>query len=284
MAPNNVEPVTVVVCVKDCESMIRPCLDSIFANHPAEVVVVDGNSRDGTARVAAEMGAKVVSDEGRGLAYARRIGALSAKSENILYIGPDNVLPFGFISEMMRLGREYGFDVVGAQTRVLEPKTFSDRGLDFRWRVLMGEPGERAVIGTPTLYRGGVLQDTNYEERAANADDTDVAERMRKKGKRLGVVPVQVFDANGMTLGAAWRKFRWYGTGDAHFYRNHSPDWTLGRKLFSLSHPLRQTINFGKTALLQGEFGAFAWLVFVMAARYAGWIRKSRELRRRARA
>lgn len=272
--------VSVIICVKDCESLLQPCIESVTRNQPSEIIVVDGLSSDQTVVIAKKLGARVVSDGGRGLAYARRVGALEAKENNILYIGPDNILPASFISDMVRMGNKYGFGVVGAQTRVLDPKSFSDRGLDFRWQLLMGKPGPREVIGTPTLYLNGVLLETNYEERAANADDTDVAERMRAKGVRLGVVPVQVFDSNGLTIENTWKKFKWYGSGDAHFYRNHSPGWTVGRKIFSLSHPFRQTIKFSVSAFMKLNFSAAIWLNLMMVARYYGWLSMSRKLNR----
>lgn len=262
---------------------MRPCLAALLANSPAEIIVVDGLSRDGTAEIAARAGATVLSDSGRGLAHARLVGVLGAGKPNVLMIGPDNILPANFISEFLRLGRSSGFDVVGAQTRVLNPKTFSDRGLDYRWRLLMGEPGPRGMVGTPYLAMNEVLLETNYDERASVADDTDLFERLRAKGKTCGVVPLTVYDANGMSLQAAWQKFKWYGASDAFYYRKYSPGWTLKRKARSWTHPLRQTANYVARAVQDGEHQAAAWLLLMMAARYVGWFETARKIRGRPR-
>ena len=273
--------VSVIVCVKDCEGLMRDCLTALRDNNPAEIIVVDGLSRDGTAKIAADAGAKVLSDNGRGLAYARLVGVLGAGKPNVLMIGPDNILPPNFVSEFLRLGRSSGLDVVGAQTRVLNPLTFSDRGLDYRWRLLMGAAGPRDMVGTPYLAMNEVLLETNYDERASVADDTDLFERLRAKGRTCGVVPLTVYDANGMSLQAAWKKFKWYGAADAFYYRKYAPGWTLKRKARSWTHPLRQTANYVARAVQDGEFQAAAWLLLMMAARYVGWLETARRIRGR---
>ena len=44
--------VSVVVCTKNVADMLVPCLESVKANHPKEVIVADGNSTDGTRKIA----------------------------------------------------------------------------------------------------------------------------------------------------------------------------------------------------------------------------------------
>jgi glycosyltransferase involved in cell wall biosynthesis len=58
--------VTVVIPTLNEEEAIGPLIDEVKAAGYGRILVVDGYSKDGTARVAAERGAKVVGQHGRG--------------------------------------------------------------------------------------------------------------------------------------------------------------------------------------------------------------------------
>ena len=63
---------TVVVPARNAEHLLDHCLGALRKTGAAEVIVVDGQSGDETARLARALGARVLSDEGRGLPAARR--------------------------------------------------------------------------------------------------------------------------------------------------------------------------------------------------------------------
>jgi len=62
--------ISVVVPARNAEAMLDKCLASIEAQEPREVIVVDGNSTDGTLMIARRHGATILSDGGRGLPAA----------------------------------------------------------------------------------------------------------------------------------------------------------------------------------------------------------------------
>lgn len=74
--------------------MLRRALTSVYSQRPAlprEVIVVDDGSRDETARVAAEMGATVVSHpRNLGLSAARNTGLRSARQEWVALLDSDD--------------------------------------------------------------------------------------------------------------------------------------------------------------------------------------------------
>jgi glycosyltransferase involved in cell wall biosynthesis len=88
--------VSVVIPVFDGGESFRACLSSLAALAPAphEVIVVDDGSGDGSARLASEFGAQVVSTPVRsGPAHARNAGARQACSDILLFVDADVAVP-----------------------------------------------------------------------------------------------------------------------------------------------------------------------------------------------
>ncbi len=80
--------VTVVVPTKDEEGLVGEIIDAVkpFAD---EVLVVDGHSRDRTRDIAAEHGARVIKDRGRGKGDALRLALEEAAMEIVVFIDAD---------------------------------------------------------------------------------------------------------------------------------------------------------------------------------------------------
>jgi glycosyltransferase involved in cell wall biosynthesis len=266
--------VSVIVCVRNGEKIIGDCLSSTLKNNPKEIILVDGCSTDNTVSIAKSFDkVKVVSDQGKGLAYARRIGIENAAGNFILFVGPDNIMDDNFIANFVMLKKQWGFHAASVQTIVFEPKTYWDRGLNFRWKCLMGKPGPLKVVGTPSLYDASLFNEVKFSEKNMGPnDDTDVAEQLTGKGYKLGLIPLTVYDQNGWDAKTTWNRFKWYGTGDFYYYNKYKSTWHWKRKIYSMTHPLRQTWSYTLRALKLVKLSPIPWLVYTMIARYYGWI------------
>jgi glycosyltransferase involved in cell wall biosynthesis len=265
--------VSVIICTRNVEQDIRSCIESIEKNHPGEILVVDGKSTDKTLDIVNALSVKNISDGGRGLAYARRVGVENTNLPFVMFIGPDNILGCDFIEKLIRLKEEWRFDVASVSTRIYEPQNFWDRGMDFRWKCNMGTPGETDVPGTPNVYDRRLFEKVHFSDKDfGGADDTDLCEQLKNYGYKLGIVPLAIFEKNGWTSRFIWNRFKFYGTGDNCFYKQYKSTWTLSRRLLSITHPLRQTISYSRLALLEKNYEAIPWLFYTMVARYYGWI------------
>jgi glycosyltransferase involved in cell wall biosynthesis len=93
---------TAVVPVRDGEALLPGCLEALRRNGVRHVVVVDGRSSDRSRAIAVEHGAEVVSDDGRGLPYARTLGARTAATELVVLVDVDVVFPDGAVAALVR--------------------------------------------------------------------------------------------------------------------------------------------------------------------------------------
>ena len=94
--------ISVIIPAYNEESYIAATLDSInvaaermrsSANASLETIVVDNNSRDGTAEIAEGRGARVVHEPSQGISKARNTGARNADGDVLVFVDADVIVP-----------------------------------------------------------------------------------------------------------------------------------------------------------------------------------------------
>jgi dolichol-phosphate hexosyltransferase len=80
--------VTVVIPTKDEEGLVAEIIDAVRP-HATEILVVDGHSTDRTREIAAQTGARVILDAGRGKGEALRRSFGEARHEILVFIDAD---------------------------------------------------------------------------------------------------------------------------------------------------------------------------------------------------
>src|SRR5215210_599890 len=91
----------VVIVSYRCESLLRDCLASLFANPPSTAMrihVVDNASGDGTAEMVAREFPAVeltVNEENLGFGAANNIGIAAGDAPHVLVLNPDTRLTAG---------------------------------------------------------------------------------------------------------------------------------------------------------------------------------------------
>lgn len=88
------------------ERHLRQCLQSVAKQivRPYEVIVVDNNSSDATARIAAEFSfVKVIHEPRQGVVYARDAGFMAARGEIIGRIDADTLLPANWTQKALQI-------------------------------------------------------------------------------------------------------------------------------------------------------------------------------------
>lgn len=95
---------SIVIPAYNEEKMLPACLSALknqAGNFNYEIIVVDNDSTDQTARLAREQGVKVISEPVRGVGLARKTGTEAAQGEYVLHLDADTRLPEDYLVNVL---------------------------------------------------------------------------------------------------------------------------------------------------------------------------------------
>jgi glycosyltransferase involved in cell wall biosynthesis len=203
--------VTVVVPARNAEALIDTCLSAIRRQNPRELIVVDGMSTDRTVEIARRHGATVLSDEGRGLPAARRMGAEAATSQRVVLVDVDVRLGEG---DLGRLLQEFEDEEYTA----LQAGLHSVSGGSGYWGQALAAHHRtgrsRNWFGVvATVFDRDVLLKHGFDDRFLSGEDIDLRWRLREAGTRIGVSGRTVVEHR---FEDSWEFARGQFTADGH--------------------------------------------------------------------
>lgn len=164
--------ISVVVCTYNREDLLADCLQSLacqtFNSAQYEVIVVDNNSSDNTAKVAADFVAgkanyRLISEPEQGLSHARNKGLAEAQGEYVAFIDDDARAPENWLETAARIVAAYSPDIFGGpaapifgcETPVWYKEIYGIRGD-------RGETGwlrKGFIVGTNIFFRRELLKE-----------------------------------------------------------------------------------------------------------------------------
>ena len=281
---NNIDisDVSVAVCTRNNKENIRDVILSVIDEKPGELIVVDGNSTDGTRDILKELNVKILNDPGKGLALARQIALNTVKGDYICFVGDDNII----IQDGIRLLKQYMIehDWIGAafQTRIKDAdRNYWSYCSNLRWKTRFFE-GERDVIGTPYMFRTDLLKAAGYDVTCTVSDDSDIEGRLKAlTQKKFGYSNVECFEIGKTGYQETITRFMMYGKSDAQFWRKYSPEWGLKRKIQSLCHPINDELirPLHRIHNFYTKVKVLPYFIFITIIRYVGWIKESKKQR-----
>jgi glycosyltransferase involved in cell wall biosynthesis len=175
------------------ERLIKQCLDSVSTSLAAnknitftsEVIVVDNNSTDNTAKLAKQSGARIVFEPINQIGRARNAGAAIATGDWLLFVDADSLLNPGMISDILRL-IENGKHVGCGSTMWMKELPWWGSIILHVWTgmsVLLRWASGALVVCRADAFRevGGFNQDLFA------ADEIDLSHLLKKWGKKRGL-------------------------------------------------------------------------------------------------
>lgn len=269
---NNSSHVSAVICSWNAAASIAPCIQSLRSNGVKEIILVDASSTDGTREIAEPLVDKMLTDPRQGLGAARNLGIQVSTGKYILNCGPDNIMPPGSIDGMLKYKEQGQYAGVSAITEI-NGSGYLCWAMN-KYKKARFYPGERAVIGTPTLFDGMRLRQNSFDASKKFSDDAHLCEDWRGKfNSTFAISNIVVKELGQQTWFAVWVRWRMYGISDFEIYSSHGSKWTPARKLQSILYPLKMELiqPLRKNTLLSSIF-LLPFLLIITTIRYKSWI------------
>ena len=262
-----------IVPVRNAEAFIDDCLRSVFAERPAEVIVVDGLSTDRTVEIARRLGARVLSDEGRGVAAARVIGAQAATTRWLALIDVDVLLPPGALRALFDELRRGGYTGLQAGLESTSGPGYWGRALVSHHR----SGRSRHWFGlVATIFERTTLLEHGLDQSFVSGEDIEVRWRLESAGAKIGVSrQVVVQHRFGDTFEFALGQFLADGAGLARMATKHG--W---RAVPLLGLPFAAAARGGAMSLARLEP---QWVPYYAAFLAFNWFGMARQLSRQIR-
>ncbi len=152
-----------------------------------EVIVVDGDSTDGTRRLASKMG-KVVIEKGKGVGRARNTGARAAKGNIIFFTNADTALSNDLLRKYHDLFRDKSIVAATGPLTPLEDVTpfirFGYRFASFYLAKLALTIGQPSISGSNFAVRRKEFERARgFDESLITYEDLDLAKRLKRFGR-----------------------------------------------------------------------------------------------------
>lgn len=184
--------VSIVIPAFNEEKLLPHCLDSLkHQDFPGnyEIIVVDNASTDSTARIAAELGARVISCQQRGVAYARQAGARAAEGDIIVQADADTLYPIDWLSRIVRHFAEHSQSIALAGGYVYQDEPRWAK-LEYLARYLLNLMGllllrrPVAISGANFAFRrSAFLKTDGYNPEALYPDQWGISHSLSHTGK-----------------------------------------------------------------------------------------------------
>lgn len=227
--------VSVIIPVKNMANKIEQCLEAIFSQslRPHEVLIVDGNSVDGTVERAEKFPVRVFNQDYGAAGAARQIGLENAQGDYVAFTDGDCIPGNDWLQNLLA-GFEEG--IVGVGGRIenigkgiwtlsinLAFSTFLGSGRSIQGRLFNTRRFVRSISGCNSVYRKGDLVEIGgFDRSLSGADETELNARLLKIGKLLYVPQAVVLHDHGRGLKEFARNMYHYGG-----WRRESGVWDL---------------------------------------------------------
>jgi glycosyltransferase involved in cell wall biosynthesis len=207
--------VSVVIPACNVERWLGGAIESVLDQdaRPAEVIVVDDGSSDGTADVARSFpDVTLVRQDNRGLAGARNAGAARATGDAVLFLDADDMLLPGALRELVAtLDRDARVAAVVPNFVVME-----ERGERVAWphaprlRVLGRQDLRRLLPANPlaanALVRREAWRSLGFREELRAAEDLDLWIRLLLAGRSIAMIGTPLVRVRARRPGALTRR------------------------------------------------------------------------------
>ena len=265
--------ISVVLCVFNDEENIESCLTSLMDSNFEQLIVSDGGSTDKTVDIAYSFTRDVIITN-KGFFNQCKAAYDIANYKYLISIESDHIYPSNFCQNFLSAFLKSSFDGMQGTLICSEKNNYFERGLDLFYKIHQKEKGYKEIISGPNIFKTQSRKEIHKKLTIQGYSiDTEMAEAIKARGYKVGLSNIKAFQSTNLDYKNFKRKYFNYGKGDYEFYNQHKKNWSLKRKLKSMTHIFnRYIIDYPLKAIKMGKvlYVPYFWLsAFV---RYAGWV------------
>jgi glycosyltransferase involved in cell wall biosynthesis len=229
------------LCVKNGATIIKKAVDSLcrqtFPAQNTEIIVVDGNSKDGTLQIIKAnlktcFGRIQIFQENHGLGVARQMVIQKASGKYIVWLDADMMLAPNYLENQVSF-MEQNPDVGiagGTYTLHIGHGLAADlENVAYAVDSIFGRPGSASKFGflpgaEGAIYRVEAVRQVGGFDTQINgaAEDTDLAYRVRAKGWQLAMTQERFTESTRASWQTLWNQYVWYGRGGHYIFHKDS--------------------------------------------------------------
>lgn len=266
-------PISVVVPVRNAERFLEQCLASVARQGPSEIVVVDGLSTDRTLEIASRYTNRVLSDDGGGVAAARRMGVAEASSRWVALVDADVVLPDGALRRLFDEFQEGGYVGLQAALHSVSGNGYWGQALVQHHRTGRSKNWFGLVA---TLFERDAFLEIGLDEAFLSGEDIELRVRLERAGARVAVSSrTEVIHRFGDSYGFAKGQWLADGQGLARTVGKHG--W---RTAWLLVLPLAAAVRGIGLTLVRRQPAWIRYYLFFLVFNYVGLVQAAMRRRR----
>lgn len=253
---------------------IGVCLDSLMANRPDEVVVVDGRSTDGTSEVIDRYPVIHLYDDGKGPAAARNLALGAATGDYVVIIDGDQWIPPGFDGDLRRILRKK-YDVVFCPLKWWGPSRWTRaRETEIRGVTSLATMIPRRHSHLPRVYRWSfVLKVGGWRDDFLSYEDHDLWKRIHALNPEIFSSNLVIYhDASNMSLVTEFNRGREVCTSLFKYVKCYPSEWP---ELSNIILPFSFFVNLlivSNVFLITRDIKMTLLVLILRVDRFAGWL------------
>lgn len=263
-------PVSVQICTLNEEANIGACLETVVANDPQEIVVIDGGSRDRTVEIAEGYGARILAPGRLGLGPSRRLGYLSTTCTYSAFVDADDRLSPDWLATMVAELEAGGYSALQSSLRAVDDGTWWSRGWNQYFIESVRPTADTNMVGRPALFVTAAVQGDDAELISLD-EDTHLSRRFELQGLRQGIGTAIAFRHVEQTWDENTRKWRSYGRGYRGFVAEHPERRTALLRHMAFTIPIARSWR----PVLRGHLDQPAFAALMTASVVAGWLQST---------
>lgn len=268
-----IKDLSVVICNRNSLPFLKKSIPFYKQCNAKELIVIDGESNDGSIEFLKKQKINFFSDYGKGLSYSRQLGIKKSTCNFIFMAGPDDICDKLFFEKLDLKFINSKYDAATILLKISPVKTYWDQCLNL-WFKYIRKAGETSVIGTPTIFKREVFDRINYNLNTQGCDDTDISEQLKKNNYKIGIIDIYCNQTNENKLSDIKKKFKLYGKSDANFYKFKNKKFNLLDLLLTYNHPLKHLIKFTFFIIFKRKPKILLFPFIITYYRYMGLIKQ----------